>query len=227
MSNDKNLQMPQVNVVPMEWTHNHLIPIALKEFNRKGFAVLASIAGFAIICSVLYWVAGSIRNDYERNIFLLQNNIAKTLAKHTATKDHVQEMSQLANWRSSPDIATQYSAISAILVRNNCYLTQSVFYSGVKDAPEKTLSSIRPEIERITKTKLDSLNVIGVWNLSIRLSMSGLNTNEVRKNIISSLQKDTADSLKPAKSAFILSDEQGQSMLKNDSALNVTFLIWG
>jgi hypothetical protein len=135
-------------------------------------------------------------------------------------------MAQLGKWEADPDIAAQYSAVSAILTRNGCHLVQSIFYSGFGDVPEKIMSGIRQEVERTAKNSAAGLNTAGVWSLSLRIPTSGINVNEVRRNIIASLQKDASESLKPAKSAILLSDEQGQNMLKNDNSLDVVFLVW-
>jgi hypothetical protein len=223
-------QIPRVNVTSMEWAHNYLIPIALREFYRKGMTLIACLSLFICICGGVYWFTTDLRVTYEGNIVGLQNGTAKKLKDYSMLKEHSEEFSQLSGWKNNPDIATQFSAAASFLMRSNCLLVQAVFHSKIQDLPAKTLEEIKPEVERLTKSTISTLDMAGIWSLSFRLPISGISTNDMRKNIITALQKDATESfVAPFKSLLVLNGEQGQNtmnMLKNDNSMSAILLIW-
>jgi hypothetical protein len=229
-------KMPRVNVTSMEWTHNYLIPLTLKEFYRKGIFFLVCLTLFIFLCWGAYWFVGNFRSAFEHEINGLQGSTAKTLREFAVLKERSEEFSQLGNWRLLPDIATQYSALSSFLMRNNCLLVRAVFHSKVQDLTPKMLEDIRPEAERLTKSAIGALDIAGIWELSFRLPIMGVSTTETRKNIVAALQKDAAsafsagprDTASP-KSLLVLNGEQGQNtmnMLRNENGMNAVFLVW-
>jgi hypothetical protein len=234
--NGTQRRLPRVNVTPKEWTHNYLIPITLKEFYRKGMSFIAGFLFLICLCWGGYWYIGSLRVLYERDINALQANTAKNLRDFSSLKERSEEFSQLGDWRLFPDLATQYSALSSFLTRNNCLLVRAVFHSKPQDLAPKLLEDIRLEFERSTKSAINVLNMSGVWELSFRLPVAGVSTVETRKNIIAALRKDAAAAfstgprdLTSPKSLLVFNEGQGQNimnMLRNENGLNAIFLVW-
>jgi hypothetical protein len=227
--NKQRRQVPRVNATPLEWAHNYLIPIALWEFYRKGIGFIACLAIFICLCTGAYWFAGNLRLDYEREIAGIQGETERTLQDYSTLKNLSEEFSRLAGWRNNPDVASQYSAISSFLTRNNCLLEQAVFYSKVQDLPQKTLEEIGPEVERMTGTFIGALDLTGIWDLSARLPISGVGTSETRKNVIEALQKDAAASFGASQSLLVPNEEHGQNtinILKNENGANAVFFVW-
>jgi hypothetical protein len=214
----------------MEWAHNYLIPITLREFYRKGMGFIAGLTFFICFCAAAYWFAEDMRSSYERNIFGLQNSTARTLRDYAVLKEKSEEFSQLSAWKNNPDVGSQYSAVSSLLVSSNCFLVEAVFHSNTQDLSAKVLEDIRPEAERLTRSTLAALDVVGVWELSFRLPISGVNTNETRKNIVTALQKNAASSFgTTARSLLVLNGEQGQNtmnILRNENSMNAVLLVW-
>jgi hypothetical protein len=104
-----------------------------------------------------------------------------------------------------------------------------VFYSKTQDLPQKTLEEIGPEVERMTGTFFEALDLAGIWDLSARLPVSGVGTSETRKNVIAALQKDAAASFGASQSLLVLNEEHGQNtinILKNENGVNAIFLVW-
>jgi hypothetical protein len=225
----KNYHTPRTNTVPAEWTHNFLIPLALGEFYRKGRNIFIVLLIFTLLCSGVRWAAAFIQADYEQSISWLQNETAGTLAKYAKLKGLSDEFSELGNWKNDPDPGTQYSALSSLLVRNGCFLVQSVFHSGLPDLPDKTREELRGEVERTRRSRIDDLRTAGIWTLSLRLPVAGIGTAEARKNIITALQKEAAESLKPAEALLVLTEEQGQNtlnLLRNENSVNAILYVW-
>jgi hypothetical protein len=224
------LQIPKVNVTSMQWAHNYLIPITLREFYRKGMGFIAILTFFICSCYAAYWFVEDMRSSYERNIVGLQNSTTRTLRDYAVLKEKSEEFSQLSTWKNNPDVATQYSAVSSFLVSSNCFLVQAVFHSQIQDLSSKVFEDIRPEVERVARTPLAALDVAGVWELSFRLPISGINTNETRKNIVASLQKNAAASFgTSARSMLVLNGGQGQNtmnILRNENSMTAVLLVW-
>jgi hypothetical protein len=234
--NQTQRKIPRVNITSVEWTHNYLIPIALKEFYRKGVSFIACLLFLIFLCWGGYWFTGNLRAVYEGDIKAFQNNTAKNLRDFANLKERSEEFSQLGSWRPFPDLSTQYSALSSFFVRNNCLLVRAVFHSRGQDLVPKLLEDIKPEFERLTRSAINAIDMSGVWDIAFRLPISGVSTAETRKNIITALQKDAAaafstgpkDTTSP-KSLLIFNEEQGQNtmnMLRNENGMNAVFLVW-
>jgi hypothetical protein len=91
------------------------------------------------------------------------------------------------------------------------------------------LEEIGPEVERLTGASVEALDTAGIWDLSVRLPISGISTNETRKNVIASLQKDAAASFGASKALLVLNGEHGQNtinILKNENGVSAVLLVW-
>jgi hypothetical protein len=81
----------------------------------------------------------------------------------------------------------------------------------------------------LTRSSISALDLAGIWEISFRLPMSGVSTNEIRKNVVTALQKDAETSFSTSKSLLVLNEEQGQNtmnMLRNENGMNAILLIW-
>jgi hypothetical protein len=220
---------PRTNTVPSEWTHNFLIPLALKEFYRKGANIFIVLSLFALICSGAYGLAAYFCSETEQTIVKLQSETDIAAKKYAKLKELSDEFLELGHWKNDPDPGTQYSALSSLLVRNNCLLVHSIFHSRTQSLPNKTLEELKREVERTTRKRMDDLETTGIWILSLRLPVGGIGTAEARRNVITALQKEAAESLKPANALLMLTEEQGQNtlnLLKNENGVNAILYVW-
>jgi hypothetical protein len=227
-ADDVSHTAPRVNVTSQEWAYNYLIPVTLREFYRRGIGFVACLSVFLCLCGGAYWFTRDTRSNYANKIARLQANTSKYLQEYAGLREYVEEFSQLGEWRNDPDIATQYSAVSSVLVRSNCLLVRAVFHSRVQDMAQKTVEEIGPEVERAAKAPITALPVAGIWELSIRLPVWGMNSSEARKNIVTALQKDAASVFGSTKSLLVLNEDQGNTMnmLRNDNGMNAVLFVW-
>jgi hypothetical protein len=220
---------PRTNTVPSEWTHNFLIPIALKEFYRKGANIFIVLSLFALVCSGAYGLTAYFYSETEQAVIKLQDKTEAASKRYAKLKELSDEFLELGYWKNDPGLGIQYSALSSLLVRNGCLLVHSIFHSGTRSLPDKTLEELKREVERTARNRLDDLETAGIWILSLRLPVGGIGTAEARKNAITALQKEAAESFKPADALLMLTEEQGQNtlnLLKNENSVNAILYVW-
>ena len=191
---DKIIHVPDLNLVPKNWSNNVIIPKVFKRIIKYGMTILLVSAGVIALLSFVSYFSQSYKDGLLADINQVHNDASRFLNKHHFLQEHIKELELLADWRAKINISEQFAALSSFFVDKNAFLMDVIFRSSLIYVPDKLLADIRANFERVTRTKIDALNVVGIWELSLMMPISELNVAAARNNAISALQNGISSS---------------------------------
>lgn len=219
-------QVPNINLAPQEWTNNVLVPATFKKFSRQGAKLLLV---FFIVCGLgfaSFFVARQIRNSYEEEITATQENSGSLIRKYLFLQERTKELAQLAEWRNELSLSEQFAALSWFFSEKKCFLANAVYYSNLNHLSEKMTTETRANLERAAKIGTDALKILGIWEISLWIPLSGINTTAARNTIFTTLQRDIPDVFKITASNATLFTQENTTSSKGNDRLNVVVVIW-
>ena len=221
------IQVPELNLAPQSWADNILIPITFQRFLRQGVKFL--LLSLFIIASILilYFAAYNISKNYEDEIMAVQGNSGNFIKRYLFLQENIKELEYLAEWRNKMSLSEQFAALASFFNEKGAFLTNAVHYSGLNYVSDKLSTEIRNSLEKGSKSKINNLNIIGIWEVDVMIPVSEINTMAMRNNIVMALQNNISDAFRAMDcNATLLSPEDLSKVSKGTDKFNFAAVIW-
>lgn len=219
-------KIPDINLVQQSWTNNVLIPMTFKKFLRQGIILTTQIFFICALGILIYLAAYYVEGSHKGEILSMQKESSDLLQKYQGTQALIDEFERLSEWRSDLTLSEQFAALAWLFNEKKCFIAAATFHASLVGIQEKLSAEIRSNVERSAKLGMNTLKIIGVWDISLRIPVSGINTQAERNNIFTALQKGIADTFHSTTSANATLFTRETPSKNGADRLNVIVVIW-